>query len=518
MRAFDRRAVARAGAALIAVIAFSFASNACTESNNRSELSRFDIRKYEMIGLKAREAAPYTFPLDSITARDTLRVLTRNTGYTYFLHRGTEMGFEYELIRSFADSLGVNLKMVVPPKWDDMIPWLLDGRGDIIAAAMTVTPERAEQVAFSDPYQTVHQVVVTRDDVPVIETAEDLVGKSVHVRVGSSYYRRLVELNEEFGGGIKIVAVPEQYDTEYIFQLLSDRIIDITVADNNIAQLEQGQFSNLRIDARISDDQNIAWAVRPGAGALLNELNAFVASLYTTAGRSATYNILYRRYFIHASRHDTFRSSLRRFRTDGTISQYDPVIRKYADRYGLSFSLIAALEYQESRFDPNATSWVGAVGLMQLMPRTAASLGVQDIFDIEENVEAGVRYLRSLYDRFDDTLHPYDRMAFALASYNAGYDHVRDARTLAEEDGLNPDYWAGNVEWMLLNLSRQEYYQRVPAGYARGHEAVNYVNGIMDRARTYQALLDGRSDPEVQYTLAENTGIDPVLYVRANTD
>jgi membrane-bound lytic murein transglycosylase F len=145
--------------------------------------------------------------------------------------------------------------------------------------------------------------------------------------------------------------------------------------------------------------------------------------------------------------------------------------------------------YQESRFDPKAKSWVGAVGLMQLMPRTARSLGVEDPWDPSDNVRGGVKYLRHLYDRFDDRLHSFDRLAFALASYNVGYSHLRDARTLARMEKRNPDKWAGSVEIMLLRLSRRDYYSRVPAGYARGREGVGYVNSIVDRGHTYDRLL-----------------------------
>jgi membrane-bound lytic murein transglycosylase F len=458
------------------------------ESNDTSNL---DTQAYGMLSLDDRAVTPVRIDLDSILARDTLRVLTRNSAYTYFLHRGTEMGFEYELAHDLAEKLGVNLRMVVPPSWDDMIPWLLAGKGDIIASAMTITPERERHVQFSHPYKSVHQVVLTRQSETPIQAPEDLAGKQVHVRAGSSYYRRLLEVNDEIGGGIEVVAVPEYYGTEYIIQLLMDRIIDVTVADENIAQIEQAHYDSLRIDCRISDIQQLAWAVRPGADSLLARVNEYIDDIYTS-GRSAFYNILHRRHFEHPRRYDSFKTSLRKFRDQGQISGWDDLLKRHSDTYKFQFSLVAAQVYQESRFDPNAKSWVGAVGLMQLMPRTAEYLGVENINDPEQNVEAGVRYLRRLYDRLDDTIRHRDRLAFALASYNVGYSHLRDARKIAAEDDLNPDVWAGNVEWVLLNLSRSQYYERAAAGYARGHEGVNYVNNILDRAQTYQALLDGR--------------------------
>ncbi len=492
-----RPATRTAFIAIVIGIAIAAGSIGCSQNAHDDELV------YEMLGMPSRNVTPRSISLDSIIARDTLRVLTRNSAYTYFLHRGTEMGFEYELISDFADELGVELKMVVPPKWDDMIPWLLDGRGDIIASAMTVTPERSEYVRFSDPYNTIHQVVLTRESDPPVESPRGLIGRQVHVRRGSSYYRRLTALNAELGDSIDVVPVPEYYGTEYIIRLLMDRVIDVTVADVNIAQMEQSHYDSLRIDCRISEDEQLAWAVRPDADSLLAAVNRYIDHVYTS-GRSAFYNILYRRYFEHEHRYDTFKNSLRMFRADGRISHYDDIITRNADRYGFSFSLVAAQVYQESRFDPNAKSWAGAVGLMQLMPRTGEYLGVADLRDPDQNIEAGVRYLRRMYDRFDETLHPHDRLALALASYNVGYSHVRDARRLAIEEDLSPNVWSGNVEVMLLNLARKEYYERASAGYARGHEAVNYVNGIMDRARTYQALLDGLAPPgeEERYTLA----------------
>ncbi len=450
----------------------------------------------ETIELVRQPMQAVRLDLDSIRARDTLRVLTRNSSVTYFLHRGREMGFEYELVKRFADELGVNLKMIAPPSWDDLIPWLLEGKGDMIAAQMTVTARRTGQVSFTAPYNIVHQVVLNRVEDDSICTPAALKGRRVHVRKGSSYYRRLVELNRELGDSILIVPVPEYYETEYIIQLLMDRLVDVTVADENIARMEQTHYDSLRVNCRISDRQDIAWAVRPGADSLLSAANAYIRDIYGS-GRSAFYNIIYRRYFDHAGHYGRFKESHESVRYEGRISPYDDILARNAHRYGFPFELVAAQAYQESRFNPRAESWAGAQGLMQLMPRTAEELGVRDPHDIGQNVEAAVRYLRRLYDRFDEDLEDLDRLAFALASYNVGYSHVRDARTLCREDDLDPNRWRGNVEWMLLNLSRRVYYSRVPAGYARGHEAVNYVNSILSRAETYRRLRQSGLPPVV---------------------
>ena len=446
----------------------------------------------EAYEIASRDVEAVTLGMDSIRARDTLRVLTRNNATTYFLHRGAEMGFEYEMVKKFAEEeLGVHVKMIVPPHWDDMIPWLRQGKGDLIAASMTVTGERAERVRFARPYNTVYQVILNRVEDDTVSSPADLIGKRIHVRTGSSYYTRLRALNDSLGGGIDIVAVPEEYETEYVIRLLMDKVIDMTVADVTIARMEQSQYDSLRINCRITEDEQIAWAVRPDADSLAERVNAFVDRVYINErGHSAFYNILYRRYFRHTRRYNSFRRSVARLRTEGSISPYDDLIRQHAQAHGFGFSLIAAQVYQESRFNPEAQSWVGAQGLMQLMPRTAEALGVEDASNPSENVEAGVRYLRRMYDRFDgESLEAYDRLAFALASYNVGYSHVRDARALAEEEQRSGQHWADNVEWMLLNLSRREYYSRARAGYARGHEGVNYVNQILDRAATYKRHL-----------------------------
>ncbi len=437
------------------------------------------------------------FDLDSILTRDTLRVLSRNNTHTYLLHRGAEMGFEYELISEFANRLGVHVRMVIPPDWDDMTSWLLAGKGDVIAAAMTATASRKGQVRFCEPYNTVYQVVLTRTDSDSIKTPEDLSGRQVHVRLGSSYFASLIEINaglaSEGKDTIRVVPIPEKQETETIIRSLADGKIDITIADINIALMETSFADEaLRINCRISADQKIAWAVRPDADSLAMQIDAYIDEIYGR-GRSAFYNILYRKYYSQPKRYTAHSRSVSLLQSEGRLSAFDDLFKQHGKQHGFDWKLVAAQAYQESRFNPRAKSWVGALGIMQIMPRTARELGLTDPYNPSQSIEGGVRYLRRMYDRFDASLEPDDRLAFALASYNMGYGHVRDARKLAEEDGLNPDRWGRNVEAMTLNLSREAYHQRAKSGYARGLEAVRYVGLILKRWEAYSEVLPDKS-------------------------
>lgn len=422
----------------------------------------------------------YTDDLDGIKKRKVLRMITRNNAMTYYIYRGTQVGFEYELMKRFADEHKLRFQIVIPPSHEDLLVWLNEGRGDVIAAAMTITEERAQKAAFTVPYNHVEEVVVVRNDDNEINSPEDLEGKTVHVRKSSSFYHTLLDLKDTVKG-LEIDTLPENLETEEILRGVEEGRWDITVSDSNL--LEVGQSFGMKLKSAFSlKNTRHGWAVRKDNEGLLAALNAYIEKEY----RGLFYNVMKKKYFenkrtiVKANQLDTFRSDV-----SGKISPYDKLTKKYAEMYGLDWRLITAQMYQESRFNPEKKSWAGATGLMQLMPSTAWELGVVNMKNPESAIRGGTKYLSQLIDRFDPEIPLDERIRFALASYNVGYHHVTDARRLASKIGLNPNEWFGNVEKALLLLQRSAYYENARYGYCRGSQTTWYVREVLNRYDAY---------------------------------
>jgi membrane-bound lytic murein transglycosylase F len=422
-----------------------------------------------------------TGDLDQIAKRGSLRVLTRNNATSYFLNQGTQSGFDYELMKRFATEHGLRLDIVVPPDADQLVPWLLEGKGDVIAAQLAITPERAEKVAFSDPYLTVDEVLVQRADEDPIGVPADLKGRTIAVRKSSSY-RRTLDALQPTAGPFTVQDVPEDLDTEQIIAKVASGELPMTLADSNLAQVEVAWGTAVQLTAKLVEREPVGYAVRKDNPALLAALNDWVEATVGTVD----YNVIRKRYFedprmIGVSHADT--------RVTGEISPYDELIRRHARDYGLDWRLMASQAYQESRFDPHAKSWVGAVGLFQVMPATGRELGFSDLTDPEQGIHAGIRYLSRLIEQFDKRLPFKQRVRFALAAYNVGKGHVDDARRLAGEFGMDPDKWFGNVEQAMLKLQEQPYARRARYGYCRGQEPVHYVSEIQSRYENYLTVV-----------------------------
>jgi membrane-bound lytic murein transglycosylase F len=409
--------------------------------------------------------------LDHIRARGRIVMITQNSGSTYYLYREQPLGFEYELAVEFARYLGVDLA-IRTPGWIEMFDILEKGQGDFIAAGLTIGPSRERRMDFSDPYLTVRQEVVVHHDNFNINSIVDLKGKTVHVRAGTSYQERLAAM---LGEGVKmeLVLIPD-IPTEELIRRVADAEIEITVADSNIALLNRRYQPDIRIAFPVSAPQSLGWAVGKGNGELLEAMNEFFTRIRT----DGTLEEIYNRY--HEDRNNLNRFDLKAFhrKMETRFPHYRRMIKEAAKKHGFDWRLIAAVIYQESHFDPRARSHTGVRGLMQVTQSTAAEMGIDNRLDPEQSIEAGVRYLASLYERFDDIENEKDRLIFSLASYNIGYGHVRDAQKIVREHGRHPDSWSSMVETLPL-LQRPEYYHETQFGYARGSEPVRYVENIM---------------------------------------
>jgi len=365
---------------------------------------------------------------------------------------------------------------------------------------MTITTERKEIVSFTDYLFLAHQVLVQKqpDDWrnmkwsaiqrSLLHDAIELIGDTVSVRANSSYVQRLENLSNEIGGEIVIDSLSGTLATDEIIKMVVDGEIKYTIADDNIANINASYYPILNIEVPVSLSQRAGWAVRQNSPELLVAANEWLREFK----KSADYNVIYKKYY------ENSREFRRRIQSEffslneNTISEYDELIKKHSLNLGWDWRLVAAIIYQESRFDPNASSWAGAKGLMQLMAPTATELGVKDRSNPEDNLQGGTLYLKQTWDKFDDIRDQQQRIKMTLAAYNCGYYHVRDARNLAEKRGLDKNLWDDNVDEMLLALTYPKNYNDpvVNYGFVRGIEPNTYVDQILDRYSHYTKFID----------------------------
>jgi len=409
--------------------------------------------------------------IERIRDRGSIIMITQNSGNTYYLYRGQPAGFEYELAAGFARYLNVDLE-VVTPGWLEMFDMLDHGIGDFIAAGVTVVPSWEKRVDFSDPYHTVRQTVIVHHDNFDIRNIDDLNGKTVHVRAGTSYQERLAALLRE-GVEMELVLVPDTPNAELIRQV-ADGEIDITVTDSNIALINRMYYPDIRIAFPISPPQSLAWAVRKGNGDFLEAMNVFFTRIRT----DGSLDEIYGRNFGNGSNLGRFDLKAFHRKMETHLPRYRKMIKEASAKNGFDWRLIAAIIYQESHFNPQALSYTGVRGLMQVTQRTADEMGIVNRLDPEQSIDAGVRYLAGLYRRFDDIENEWDRLLFSLASYNVGYGHVRDAQKIVREHGRDPESWSSLLEALPL-LRIPEFYRETRFGFARGTEPVRYVANIM---------------------------------------
>lgn len=436
------------------------------------------------------------FTLDQIRQRGYLIAATGYGANSYFIYKGQPMGYEYELLQRLAKHLGVGIELRIVRDMDQAFDILNSGKADIIALGLTVTRERAKTVAFTKPHNTVHQVLVQRRpdqwwslkqhqiERSLIRNPIDLIGKTVHVWGGSSYYSRLINLSDEIGGDIHIEVVPGSLSTEDLIEKVARGEIDYTVADENIARVSQAYYYNIDVETPISFPQQIAWAVRKTSPQLLEAVNA-----WTEAMQDCTdYYVIYNKYYKNRTAYRERVKSDYYSHTGGKISEFDDLIKETARKIEWDWRLLASIIYQESGFDPDTQSWAGATGLMQLVPETGMRFGAEDLFDPAQNIKAGAKYLHWL-DRFwEEITDPIERLKFVLASFNAGQGHIKDAQRLAEKYGKDPYQWDGHVAFYLLKKSHQKYFndEVVIHGYCRGEEPISYVQEVLERYEHYK--------------------------------
>jgi membrane-bound lytic murein transglycosylase MltF len=439
------------------------------------------------LGLALTEITrPWTGDLDGMIERRMIRVLTTYSKTQYFVDRGTPRGTAYDQGRLLEDVLNqgrgngrTNVSVqFVPVSRNELLPALLEGKGDIVMADLTITPERSKLVDFTEPWIAgVDEIVVTSPKGPTFATVDDLSGKDVFVRESSSYYDSLSKLNWRFTAEgkppVTLTPAPEELEDEDLLEMANAGLVDVVVVDNHKGWFWQRVWPSLKLypAVKLRAGGEIAWAIRKNSPGLREALDRFLA----TNGRdSLNARLIFRRYLLNTQYVKGAAADASRRRFLSLVALF----RKYGAQYDVDWMLMAAQGYQESRLDHNAKSHVGAIGVMQVMPATGQELRVGDIHKLEPNIHAGVKYMRGLVDRYfaNEPMDDLNKMLFAFAAYNAGPGRVRQLRREASERGLDPNIWFNNVE----RISSERI----------GRETITYVNNIYKYYVTY-LLIQG---------------------------
>ncbi|MCQ2379340.1 MAG: transporter substrate-binding domain-containing protein [Victivallaceae bacterium] len=423
--------------------------------------------------------------LDVIQSRGFIRMLTLNNPFCCYLRQGTTHGFEYELMQKFAAKFNIKVVTVIPPSSADLTEYLKDARGDIIAANFTITKARAAEnpsLVFCSPYTGATEVFVGPRGCAA-RKIDDLVGHCVWVRRGSSYDETLRDLRDG-GKDIIIRYVPDGMHTTRIIERVAAGEYEYTLADDIFVQLAINSGS--RVDKLFPSGtvHPYGWMARKTDTKLIAAVNEFFTSETTKTLVDELRNKFLSTYAPSEIGNWT------RVESEARISPYDDLFRKYAKEYGLEWYCVAAVAYKESKFNPDAIGSGDASGIMMVPPEIVAKYGFKNATSPEDSIKIGTMHLAKLYERFADVPILYDRACFTLASWNAGYGHLMDARLLAKKKGLNPNSW-NDVKKTFPLLAESEYSKQATHGYCNAAEVIAYVHDVMEQLAAYNYIVDG---------------------------
>ena len=424
---------------------------------------------------------------DGLETGDDLIVLTRNSPTTYYFDGDQATGFEYELFKQFADARGLKLRVKVAFTLEELIAMLDNREGHFAAAGLTVTPGRSERFLASNAYITQQPLVVYKSGLHRPRDLSDLVDRDIVVLAGSSHVETLARLAEQHPG----IAWREirAADTLELMQLVTEETAELAIIDSVEFRMQQRLYPRLVAALELEAQEDIAWYVPnvEGAETFLEQINDFLAEVQA----SGSLEQLKERHFGHveyASRIGSF-TFQRKMRAE--LPQWQPIIEEVAREYRLDWRLLAAVAYQESHWNPKAKSPTGVRGMMMITLATARDLGIKDRLNPRQSLRGGARFIRNLLRRLPDDIDEPDRTWMALAAYNIGMGHLEDARILTQRNGLDPHVWQ-DVRAHLPQLQNPDIYPTTRFGFARGEEAVTYVDNI----RHYYSVLQLQSLPE----------------------
>ena len=424
--------------------------------------------------------------LEAVKKSGELVVLTRHSPTTYYEGPDGYLGIEYDMAREFADHLGVKLKMVIPEHFEDIMTLLQKREADMAAAGLTVTRARQKIVRFTPPYQRIRQQLVYRQGTKKPKSVADIVNEDIMVTAGTTYVDRLNQFKRRHKD--LVWKESREINTDKLIQMVADGTLTFTIADSNIVDTNRPLYPDLRVAFDMQKREPLAWAFPLDEdSSLFNEASRFQRKIR----RNGHIKVLLERYY-GATETDYFNMTLYQLRIINVLPSYRRLFEEAGQKYNIDWRLLAAIAYQESYWNPRATSPTGVRGLMMLTEATARQMGVKDRLIATQSVEGGAKYIREMIDRMPESIEEPDRSWMALASYNVGYHHLMDAREITQRQRGNPDNWR-DVKRRLPLLARAAFYTKLKYGYARGNEPVRYVS----RIRRYYDVLT-KLDKKVQ--------------------
>jgi membrane-bound lytic murein transglycosylase F len=437
--------------------------------------------------------------LEQIRRAGVLQVATRNSPTAFYLGVEGPEGPEYELASGFARWLGVDAKFVVAPSGAAALLEVLHNRAQLAAAGIIVSEERRARLAFGPAYQNIRQNIVYRQRGRAPRSASDLVGKRIEVIAGSTHARALRALADGVPG-LVFSEVPgvDQLD---LLARVSSGDIDYTVTDSTEFSLGRALHPELRTAMELAQSEPVAWAFSLRD----DSLAPLVRGYFATLERKGVLAEILDRYYSAADRFDYLDSLNFIRRVQERLPELRPYFEEAARETGLDWRLLAAVGYQESQFDAAATSHTGVRGLMMLTADTARRVGVGDRLDPRSSILGGARYLLEVRGKVPERIREPDRTWLALAAYNMGFGHLEDARILTQRSGANPDSWIA-VRRRLPLLAQERWYSQTRNGYARGWEAVGFVDNI-NYYRDVLVWMTGDPANELRLVSAGDPGV-----------
>ena len=426
--------------------------------------------------------------LDQIVEVGELRVVTRDSPTTYFVGPDGPAGPEFDLVRGFAEQLGVTLVISTVDNVSEILPQLVSGESHMAAAGLSITESRREYLSFGHPYDTVDMHLIYKLGTGKPRSIEQAIGRSIEVVAGSSHSDMLASLSQVYPK----LEWSENADVEVadLMEKVAHGVLDFTVADSTEFNIQRHFYPDLRVALDLEIADPIAWAYRKGVG---DRLLAKADDYLIKAERSGLLAQVRDRYYGHTKKFDYVgtRAFIRHF--DSRLPRYRPWFEEAGELNGVDWRLLAAIGYQESHWRSHAVSPTGVRGIMMLTLATADYLDIDDRLDPETSIFGGARFYARQTERIADSVEEPDRTWMALAAYNVGFNHIKDARQIVEWQGGDPDTWI-DISKALPLLAKREWYSRVKYGYARGWEPVLYVNNI----RSYYNILRWISASEPQ--------------------
>ncbi|MFK7824810.1 MAG: membrane-bound lytic murein transglycosylase MltF [Oligoflexales bacterium] len=409
-----------------------------------------------------------------------VRILLRNAPTIYFYNNDKQAsGYEHDLAVSFVrDFLGLRPVFKLYDTTSQIVQALTENEGDFAAAGLSKTPTREKTFLFGPNYSMVEQKVICHQSVRV-RSEYDLIGKSLLIGSDTCYLEMLTSLKGKVPG-IKF-ELSQTQEVEEILQQVAQRKIHCTIADSLIFEMQRTNFPRLEAKFSLGSANLLAWPLPKTNPNLAKKMQEWFAEF----SKTSDYEALQDHYFSHTEEFDYYDIIVLKNRIEDRLPRYSDMIKAAAERYSFPPELIAAVSYQESHWNPRNRSKTGVRGFMMLTQNTAKSLGVKNRLDAKQSLNAGVKYLRQIYERIPDYIDDRDRLWFTLASYNMGFGHLKDARHLCLDLGMDPDTWH-NVSKVLPLLSQKKYYKKTKYGYARGYEALAYVK----RIKTYWSIIE----------------------------